>query len=141
MQRWEWRLRTETQSGKVYREDFVNANDFICLIRSRISRGKNQQVVRQGKSNSTMIYEPEYQNATQTCAFDWIHDGGCFYDVWVSRSLTGDTFFEIPQSGSWDFLIICSGIMTSQRINLAAFSHSRCIPTGVEWLRLTRRRS
>ena len=50
-----------------------------------------------------LLYQHKYQNATQTCAFDWIHDGGCFYDVWVSRSLTGDTFFEIPQSGSWDF--------------------------------------
>lgn len=51
-----------------------------------------------------LLYQHKYQNATQTCAFDWIHDGACFYDVWVSRSMTGDTFFEIPQDGSWAYL-------------------------------------
>lgn len=30
-------------------------------------------------------------------------DGTLFYDVWVSRSLVGNTFFEIPHDGSWSY--------------------------------------
>lgn len=36
-----------------------------------------------------------------TCAFDWIFNDTTFYDVWVSRTLVGDRFFEIPHDGSW----------------------------------------
>jgi alpha-1,3-mannosyltransferase len=38
-----------------------------------------------------------------TCAFDWIFNGTAFYDAWVSRSLVGDTFFEIPHDGAWTY--------------------------------------
>ena len=33
---------------------------------------------------------------------DW-DPNGSFYDVWVSRAINGDTFFEIPQTGGWEF--------------------------------------
>lgn len=50
------------------------------------------------------IYQHELQDAVQTCAMDWIEHGQWFYDVWVSRTMTGDTFFEIPQDESWNFV-------------------------------------
>jgi len=34
---------------------------------------------------------------------DWVDHGDTFYDSWISRSITGDMFIEIPQSGSFDF--------------------------------------
>jgi alpha-1,3-mannosyltransferase len=38
-----------------------------------------------------------------TCAFDWIFNGTNFYDVWISRTLVGHTFFEVPRDGSWSY--------------------------------------
>ncbi|POR35552.1 Alpha-1,3-mannosyltransferase CMT1 [Tolypocladium paradoxum] len=41
--------------------------------------------------------------ADMTCAMDWSHVARdpTFYDVWVSRGINGDSFFEIPPDGSW----------------------------------------
>jgi alpha-1,3-mannosyltransferase len=50
-----------------------------------------------------LIHQRLLQNADMTCAMDWIYGGATFYDVWVSRAMNGDQFFEIPQSGSWEF--------------------------------------
>lgn len=50
-----------------------------------------------------LFYQHTLQNATMTCGFDWTEEGDLFYDVWVSRTMTGNTFFEIPQDGSWTF--------------------------------------
>lgn len=50
-----------------------------------------------------LIHQRRHQNADMTCAMDWIFSGTSFYDVWVSRGMNGDQFFEIPQDGSWDF--------------------------------------
>ena len=52
-----------------------------------------------------LIYQREYQEADMVCAMDWTFVGPTpsFYDVWVARSLTGDLFFDIPASGSWDY--------------------------------------
>jgi alpha-1,3-mannosyltransferase len=50
-----------------------------------------------------LVHQRIYQKADMTCAMDWIFEGGSFYDVWVSRGINGHLFFEIPQSGSWDF--------------------------------------
>ncbi|KAM0218026.1 hypothetical protein ACHAPQ_005023 [Fusarium lateritium] len=43
-------------------------------------------------------------NADMTCAMDFTYAGPdpTFYDVWVARTLAGDTFFPIPKDGSWD---------------------------------------
>jgi alpha-1,3-mannosyltransferase len=40
-----------------------------------------------------------------TCAMDWTYVGvnPTFYDVWVVRTLTGETFFHISPDGSWDW--------------------------------------
>lgn len=50
-----------------------------------------------------LIHQRRLQQADMTCAMDWIYGGSTFYDVWVSRAMNGDQFFEIPQSGSWEF--------------------------------------
>lgn len=50
-----------------------------------------------------LIFQHVNQGANMTCAFDWIFNGTLFYDVWVSRSLVGDTFFEIPHDASWAY--------------------------------------
>lgn len=50
-----------------------------------------------------LIHQRIVQDADMTCAMDWIFGGADFYDVWVSRAMNGDQFFEIPQSGSWEF--------------------------------------
>jgi alpha-1,3-mannosyltransferase len=50
-----------------------------------------------------LLYQLALQKADMTCAMDWAVNGQFFYDVWVARGINGDTFFEIPQSGSWDF--------------------------------------
>jgi alpha-1,3-mannosyltransferase len=50
-----------------------------------------------------LIHQRRLQQADMTCAMDWIYGGSAFYDVWVSRVINGDQFFEIPQSGSWEF--------------------------------------
>jgi len=44
-------------------------------------------------------------NATMTCAMDWTYVGRdpTFYDVWVARGMNGDSFFNIPEDGSWDY--------------------------------------
>jgi alpha-1,3-mannosyltransferase len=50
-----------------------------------------------------LIHQRVLQKADMTCAMDWIYGGATFYDVWISRAMNGDQFFEIPQSGSWEF--------------------------------------
>lgn len=52
-----------------------------------------------------LLHQRKWQGADQTCAMDWTYvgDNPTFYDVWIARGMTGDTFFKIPQDGSWDF--------------------------------------
>ncbi|KAJ5221195.1 uncharacterized protein N7469_010082 [Penicillium citrinum] len=50
-----------------------------------------------------LVFQHVNQGAHMTCSFDWIFNGTLFYDVWVSRSLVGDTFFEIPHDASWAY--------------------------------------
>ncbi|KAJ5612574.1 hypothetical protein N7510_005768 [Penicillium lagena] len=50
-----------------------------------------------------LVYQHVNQDSHMTCAFDWIFNGTTFYDAWVSRSLAGNLFFEIPQDGSWAY--------------------------------------
>lgn len=45
-----------------------------------------------------LVHQRTLQGADQTCAMDWTYVGDhpTFYDVWIARSMTGDSFFEIP---------------------------------------------
>ncbi|KAL8685002.1 MAG: hypothetical protein Q9224_006022 [Gallowayella concinna] len=51
-----------------------------------------------------LIHQRKKQNADMVCAMDWSYWGpsATFYDVWIARDMHGQTFFEIPPSGSWD---------------------------------------
>lgn len=44
-----------------------------------------------------LLIQHIYQDATMSCAMDWVSQGQIFYDSWVSRSMSGDLFSEIPQ--------------------------------------------
>ncbi|KAF4979586.1 hypothetical protein FZEAL_4215 [Fusarium zealandicum] len=50
-----------------------------------------------------LAYQRKTLNADMTCAMDWVYlsDNPTFYDVWVARGISGDTFFPLP-GGSWD---------------------------------------
>lgn len=50
-----------------------------------------------------LLHQHVTQSAHMTCAFDWILEGSTFYNVWVSRSMVGNIFFEIPHDGSWAY--------------------------------------
>jgi alpha-1,3-mannosyltransferase len=50
-----------------------------------------------------LIHQRVLHKADMTCVMDWIYGGASFYDVRVSRAMNGDQFFEIRQSGSWEF--------------------------------------
>ncbi|KAK8137980.1 hypothetical protein PG984_001360 [Apiospora sp. TS-2023a] len=51
-----------------------------------------------------LVHQRRLQSADMTCAMDWTYAGKdpTFYDVWVARTLRGDSFFQIPPDGSWD---------------------------------------
>jgi alpha-1,3-mannosyltransferase len=52
-----------------------------------------------------LIHQRAFQSADMTCAMDWTHpsaDNPLFYDVWIARGMTGNTFFPIRDNGSWD---------------------------------------
>ena len=52
-----------------------------------------------------LVHQRRFIGADMTCAMDWTHPGPdpLFYDVWVSRALNGDLFFNIPDDPvSWD---------------------------------------
>ena len=47
--------------------------------------------------------QQEFQKAHMVCSMDWNNNGNSFYDSWVSRTIKGDMFVEIPQTGSFEF--------------------------------------
>lgn len=51
-----------------------------------------------------LAYQRVYLEADMTCAMDWTYLGRdpTFYDVWISRTISGESFFNIPEDGSWD---------------------------------------
>ncbi|KKY20844.1 putative alpha-mannosyltransferase cmt1 [Phaeomoniella chlamydospora] len=49
-----------------------------------------------------LLHQHIAQDMHITCAMDWIDDASHFCDVWVSRTIDGDTFFEVPQSLSYE---------------------------------------
>lgn len=52
-----------------------------------------------------IIHQRIFQEADMTCPMDWTYVGEhpTFYDVWIARGMTGDSFFHIPNDGSWDW--------------------------------------
>ena len=50
-----------------------------------------------------LLHQRQFQEADMMCGMDWRANGQAFYDVSISRQMSGDSFFEIPQDGSWSF--------------------------------------
>jgi alpha-1,3-mannosyltransferase len=52
-----------------------------------------------------LLHQRLYQNADMICAIDWTYIGHdpTFYDLWIARDMNGDSFFKIPEDGSWDY--------------------------------------
>ena len=50
-----------------------------------------------------LLYQQKMQNATMTCGMDWAVGGDNFYDIYVARSIVGETFWQVPQDGGWQF--------------------------------------
>ncbi|TFB00763.1 Alpha-1,3-mannosyltransferase CMT1 [Trichoderma ghanense] len=51
-----------------------------------------------------LVHQKRALGADMTCAMNWTYVGEhpTFYDVWIARTINGDSFFEIPSDGSWD---------------------------------------
>jgi len=52
-----------------------------------------------------LLHQRVYQSADMTCAMDWSFTGEgltLFYDIWVARGYTGDTFVQIGEWGGWE---------------------------------------
>lgn len=51
-----------------------------------------------------LVHQKIQQKANMVCAMDWTYVGEhpTFYDVWISRTLSGETFFNIPADGNWN---------------------------------------
>lgn len=51
-----------------------------------------------------LVHQKRALGADMTCAMDWTYAGEhpTFYDVWIGRTINGDSFFEIPPDGNWD---------------------------------------
>jgi alpha-1,3-mannosyltransferase len=51
-----------------------------------------------------LIHQRLYQKADMTCAINWTYVGTnpTFYNVWIARGMNSDSFFNIPEDGSWD---------------------------------------
>ncbi|PTB53201.1 glycosyltransferase family 69 protein [Trichoderma harzianum CBS 226.95] len=51
-----------------------------------------------------LVHQRKALGADMTCAMDWTYVGEhpTFYDVWIARTIHGDSFFEIPPDGNWN---------------------------------------
>ncbi|CAL3965779.1 unnamed protein product [Diplocarpon coronariae] len=70
-----------------------------------------------------LVHQRVWQGADMTCGMDWTYVGEdpTFYDVWIASSITGDSFFEIPEDGSWDLAWYLFWNDYESRTNLALF--------------------
>ncbi|PNP56813.1 hypothetical protein THARTR1_03111 [Trichoderma harzianum] len=51
-----------------------------------------------------LVHQKKALGADMTCAMDWtyVSEHPTFYDVWIARTIHGDSFFEIPPDGNWN---------------------------------------
>jgi alpha-1,3-mannosyltransferase len=51
-----------------------------------------------------LVHQRRFLGADMTCGMDWTYVGQdpTFYDVWIARTIKGDSFFEIPADGNWN---------------------------------------
>lgn len=72
-----------------------------------------------------LVYQRSLLGADMTCAMDWTYVGRdpTFYDVWISRTLKGESFFRIPEDRSWDYVSFSQNLL---------FSHTDLSVPGME---------
>ncbi|KAG8671746.1 hypothetical protein FPOAC1_005003 [Fusarium poae] len=51
-----------------------------------------------------LVHQKRNLNADMTCAMDYTYVGQhpTFYDIWVARTIKGDSFFEVGSDGNWN---------------------------------------
>nr|CEG04483.1 unnamed protein product [Fusarium clavum] len=51
-----------------------------------------------------LVLQKRSLNADMTCGMDWTYVGEhpTFYDVWIGRTISGDSYFEIGLDGNWN---------------------------------------
>ncbi|KAF5000843.1 hypothetical protein FGRMN_1451 [Fusarium graminum] len=51
-----------------------------------------------------LVLQRRSLNADMTCAMDWTYVGPdpTFYDIWIARTIAGDSFFEVGADGNWN---------------------------------------
>jgi alpha-1,3-mannosyltransferase len=68
-----------------------------------------------------LIHQRAYLGADMVCGMDWknLWRDPTFYDVWIARTLTGDSFFEVGADGNWDsaWNLFASDENSRQRFN------------------------
>ena len=67
-----------------------------------------------------MVYQQKKQNATMTCGMDWSSQGATFYDIYVARSIVGESFWQVAQDGLWHF---SSNLFWADRESRAKFDN------------------
>ncbi|KAK0713427.1 cryptococcal mannosyltransferase 1-domain-containing protein [Lasiosphaeria miniovina] len=105
-------LRPELEALKTtyyYRSSAINPQEGDRIARLAELRnlavqplvGKAESA-RFSAADTTVVFLND--GADMKCAMDWTYAGRdpTFYDVWVARGMTGDSFFEIPADGNWD---------------------------------------
>lgn len=51
-----------------------------------------------------LLHQRRFLGADMVCGMDWTYVGRdpTFYDVWIARTIRGDSFFDIPPDGNWN---------------------------------------
>jgi len=51
-----------------------------------------------------LVHQHRFLRADMVCGMDWTYVGAdpTFYDVWIARTVRGDSFFDIPPDGNWN---------------------------------------
>jgi alpha-1,3-mannosyltransferase len=68
-----------------------------------------------------LVFQHVRQGASMACPFAWTGNGTQYEDLLVSRSLAGDTFFEIPHDGS---LAYSQDLLWNDKVSQVRFNTS-----------------
>jgi alpha-1,3-mannosyltransferase len=82
--------------GPLYRNPQLYSNDTTIVFINDVSLCMDDIL--------ELLHQHTKRSATMTCGIDWIGtEGETFYDVWVSRGINGDLFFEVPPDMDWKY--------------------------------------
>ncbi|MCJ1339644.1 hypothetical protein MMC09_004934 [Bachmanniomyces sp. S44760] len=77
-----------------------------------------------------LIYQQIHQKSIMTCGMDWSEGGAIFYDIYVSRSIVGETFWQIAQDGLWHF---AANLFWADRYTQDKYSRHQPFPVFACW--------